>query len=90
MEEDRAYMVRSELQENSRTLSAEFVDGDENLADPSLLALPEELERAYHQIGEGADANEAKLALIDTACTACMHSTCWRRAFEQFLPPGLR
>lgn len=29
------------------------------------------------------------VALVDTACTLCMHSKHWRQHFEQFLPPGL-
>lgn len=32
--------------------------------------------------------NEAKVALVDTACTSCMHSKAWRMAYSRFLPEG--
>lgn len=31
--------------------------------------------------------DEGRVALLDTACTACMHSRAWRLAFEKSLPP---
>ena len=33
-------------------------------------------------------ADESRLALVDTACTLCMHSRTWREAFEKHLPHG--
>ena len=39
-----------------------------------------------HQLGEGAGVDESRLALVDTACTMCMHSTAWRLAFNKHLP----
>lgn len=35
-------------------------------------------------------SDEVCLALIDTACTACMHSMNWRKAFELRLPPSVK
>ena len=32
---------------------------------------------------------EGSMALIDTACTACMHSRSWREQYQQTLPEGL-
>ena len=37
-----------------------------------------------------ASGDEAILALIDTACTACMHSMNWRLAFSKQLPDSVR
>ena len=32
--------------------------------------------------------NEARVALLDTACTACLHSRKWRQAYSSTLPSG--
>ena len=33
--------------------------------------------------------DESRVALLDTACTACMHSQSWRLQYEKFLPSGV-
>ena len=38
---------------------------------------------------ETDELNEARLALVDTACTSCLHSRAWREAYQQTLPTGL-
>ena len=38
---------------------------------------------------EPDELNEARLALVDTACTSCLHSRAWREAYQQTLPTGL-
>ncbi|CAE7892515.1 KCNF1, partial [Symbiodinium sp. KB8] len=38
---------------------------------------------------EPDELNEARLALVDTACTSCLHSRAWREAYQQTLPIGL-
>ena len=37
---------------------------------------------------EGHHFDECKVALLDTACTACMHSKAWRVQYEKSLPPN--
>lgn len=37
-----------------------------------------------------SSSDEVCLALIDTACTACMHSMSWRKAFELRLPTSVK
>ena len=44
--------------------------------------------RADHQLGRGGSLDESTVALVDTACTSCMHSRRWRLAFEKHLPEG--
>ena len=39
-----------------------------------------------HAKGRGLD--ESRVALVDTACTSCMHSRAWRMAFSRSLPEG--
>ena len=41
----------------------------------------------HHQLQPGDGLDESWVALVDTACTACLHSAAWRRAFERTLPP---
>ncbi|CAE8678310.1 unnamed protein product [Polarella glacialis] len=43
-----------------------------------------------HQLVQGEGLDESRVALLDTACTFCMHSLAWRVAFEKSLPPGLK
>ena len=40
-----------------------------------------------HQLveSENGEADESRLCLLDTACTACMHSRRWREAYEKSL-----
>ena len=44
--------------------------------------------RAHHQLKEGSGINEARLALVDTACTSCMRSKQWRIEYSKTLPEG--
>eukprot|EP00435_Cladocopium_sp_Y103_P051897 s1232_g16.t1 len=37
---------------------------------------------------ENSEFDEWKVALLDTACTACMHSRSWRVHYEKTLPPN--
>ncbi|CAE7814668.1 GIP [Symbiodinium sp. CCMP2456] len=39
---------------------------------------------------EEGQVNEAKVALLDTACTSCLHSRSWREMYSQTLPTGTR
>ena len=48
------------------------------------MAMPIDMEEFCNQ--SGASGDEVGLALIDTACTACMHSMSWRLAFSRRLP----
>lgn len=45
----------------------------------------EHASKAYHSTEGGG---EGRLALVDTACTSCMHSKAWRLAYSQTLPSG--
>lgn len=51
-------------------------------------AKTEEALRSHHQLTAGEGPNESLLALVDTACTSCMHSRKWREAYAKSLPPG--
>ena len=45
--------------------------------------------KAHHQLrSNGGGLNESLVALIDTACTSCMHSKAWREAYSRSLPEG--
>ena len=45
--------------------------------------------KAHHQLrSSGGGLNESLVALIDTACTSCMHSKAWREAYSRSLPEG--
>ena len=35
------------------------------------------------------DVDEGRVALLDTACTSCLHSARWRQHYEQTLPEGV-
>ena len=48
------------------------------------MAMPIDMEEFCNQ--SSASGDEVGLALIDTACTACMHSMSWRLAFSRRLP----
>ena len=52
------------------------------------MVMPFEVDE-FCALGE-ASGEEVGLALIDTACTACMHSMSWRVAFSQQLPNSVR
>ena len=41
-----------------------------------------------HDYDDGPQ-DESRLCLLDSACTACMHSRRWRQAYERTLPAGL-
>ena len=38
---------------------------------------------------EESPKDSRRVALIDTACTLCMHSAAWRKEFEERLPEGI-
>ena len=45
--------------------------------------------KAHHQLrSSGGGLNESLVALIDTACTSCMHPKAWREAYSRSLPEG--
>ena len=46
------------------------------------------LDQEHHRLQEGAgEVDESKVALLDTACTSCLHSRRWREAYMKNLPP---
>ena len=50
-----------------------------------------EIVAEHHRLGEDAsqrEVNEANVAIVDTACTSCIHSKKWREAFSRGLPRG--
>jgi len=89
-----AYMVEGKVHEEN----SEFEDDPEVLHENVLekqegqcIEIDEKAEealRSHHQLGSGDGADESRLALIDTACTSCMHSKKWREAYSQTLPKG--
>ena len=45
--------------------------------------------KVHHQLtDDGAGINESHVALVDTACTSCMHSRKWREEYSKSLPEG--
>ena len=48
------------------------------------------LDQGHHRLQDGADGelDESAVALLDTACTSCLHSKQWREAYSRWLPPG--
>ena len=52
--------------------------------------MPEcEHHRLHADPGE-READESRVALLDTACAACIHSKRWRQSYERTLPTNLR
>ena len=49
---------------------------------------PEQQQGHFGPQQEEPSLDESRLCLIDTACTACMHSREWRLAYQQSLPDG--
>ena len=48
--------------------------------------------RELHQLQPGDDpyeVDESQYALLDSACTSCLHSRAWREAYETSLPEGV-
>ena len=89
-----AYMVEGELHEQNSEFDDVSADVHENVCEKQegqcieIDAKAEEALRSHHQLGSGDGADESRLALIDTACTSCMHSRKWREAYSQTLPDG--
>ena len=49
-----------------------------------------EVTESHHQMeAVPGELDESRVCLLDTACTACMHSRRWRQAYERHLPPEL-
>ena len=47
----------------------------------------EATEEFHHQMSSvPGEVDESRVCLLDTACTACMHSKTWRLAYERHLP----
>ena len=65
---------------NEVPLNSQNADFDEALAGTNL-------DRRLFEDRDG-HINEAHVALLDTACTACLHSKKWRQAYSLTLPPG--
>ena len=50
-------------------------------------------QQEHHHFGPAVcegELDESRLCLLDTACTACMHSRRWRESYERLLPENLR
>ena len=51
----------------------------------------EATEEFHHQMSPvPGEVDESRVCLLDTACTACMHSKTWRLAYERHLPADLK
>eukprot|EP00435_Cladocopium_sp_Y103_P001908 s5242_g1.t1 len=46
--------------------------------------------KSHHELDDGKGGGEGRMALVDTACTSCMHSRSWRLAYEKTLPEGFQ
>lgn len=44
--------------------------------------------KAHHELDDSDGGGEGRMALVDTACTSCMHSKAWRIAYSKTLPEG--
>ena len=44
--------------------------------------------KTHHELEDGNGGGEGRMALVDTACTSCMHSKAWRIAYSKALPEG--
>ena len=75
--EDRPHDAEIEPNETTTALHDSLHD---NLKEPE-----------HHHFGPAEtvrEVDESKLCLLDTACTACMHSRRWREAYSKSLPEG--
>ena len=44
--------------------------------------------KTHHELEDSNGGGEGRMALVDTACTSCMHSKAWRIAYSKTLPEG--
>ena len=83
---------QGEITENEQLHGGGFSGNNSEQTSKNLdsVSLPTESAlKSHHQLeSRRGQLNEAKVALIDTACTSCMHSKAWRVAYSRFLPDG--
>ena len=80
-------LYRSKAQSSPRSSSfARPNSGEHALAGGDFSGTDREAEDQHVLDGDHGTPNEARLALIDTACASCLHSKKWRLAYQRTRP----